>query len=353
VVPRELRDCWSRLDIRPGLGDRRWVNRFDDLASLDDAALRKLLDSAHPERRLWAVWELALRTASKSALAQLFHRTADEPSAGVRAVLINVLAGYGEIDILVALAKSDPSIEVRARAMQALVRLVPAGAAPIEVVISRFALDGAAVRVAVLAAIGPAAPQPLERLAEDALRDPDEETAVEAFEAALRIGTQASTERALHCLSHAAADDPRWHRLASALAPDRIAELLAGGPLRARAIRALPISRVAPLLDPIDASVLDAVMSHAHLSEAPAPLLARCIVAGGAYRYLELLERHLATASDAPMDTDLLIQLTRRCAERLAALERGEPPTREESPGHRWPARYHYGRVIERCSRWI
>jgi hypothetical protein len=331
------------------------VERFDALASLDDAGLRGLLDSAHPERRLWAVWELALRAANKHDLGKVFHRTAGEPSAGVRAALADVLAGCGEIDILVALATSDPSIEARARAMQALVRLVPGGGAPVEVVTSRFALDEAPVRVAVLGAIGPGAPEPLERLAQDALRDPDEEVSLEAFEAALRIGTPGCAERAMHRLSHARTDDPAWDRLAST--PERIVELLGGAPatVRARAIRALrvPISHIVPLFDVIESSMLEALASRLDLEDAPTSVIARCVIAGGAYPYLELLERQLATASEAPMDTDLLVALTRRCAERLAALERGEPTTREESPGHRWPARHHYARVIDLCSRWI
>src|SRR5258706_9012200 len=93
------------------------IDRFEDVRSLTDEELRTLLDRGRPEERVWAIWALALRSAD---IAELGAR--NEPDPGVRRNLAVVLAGHGQLDLLVALAKRDPAPEVRAAAMQLVTR---------------------------------------------------------------------------------------------------------------------------------------------------------------------------------------------------------------------------------------
>jgi hypothetical protein len=96
------------------------IDSFDDVRGLGEPELRELLDSGRPEERIWAIWALAMRSDA-GTISELAHRM--EPNAGVRRNLAVVLAGHGELELLVALAHRDPAPEVRAASMQLVTRL--------------------------------------------------------------------------------------------------------------------------------------------------------------------------------------------------------------------------------------
>src|SRR4051812_4899565 len=152
----------------------------------DDALLALLADGTVPER-VWAGWRIALRRGA--AMPEIVAHVRGEPSAGVRRALLPVLVGYGELDVLVALARHDPAAAVRAAAMQLATRIAGQGAIPPAVVVEAFDAD-AAVRVAILTAITAGAPEPMRALIARGLADPARsiDERLEAFEAALRIG---------------------------------------------------------------------------------------------------------------------------------------------------------------------
>src|ERR1700728_3915308 len=95
------------------------AERYDDVRSLSPRELHVLLERGRPEERVWAIWALALASAPND-LGELVRRS--EPDAGVRRNLAVVLAGHGELDLLVALATRDPAAEVRAAGMQLVAR---------------------------------------------------------------------------------------------------------------------------------------------------------------------------------------------------------------------------------------
>jgi hypothetical protein len=149
--------------------------------TLTEAELRALLETGRPEQRVWAIWSLALRSAD---IEEIGHK--HEPDPGVRRNLAVVLAGHGELDLLVALAKRDPAPVVRAAATQLIARLAIDGKLPSAIVIERVTADGSEVRIAVLGTIFAGAPVWLLELAEKLLEDADGEVRYEAFEALVR-----------------------------------------------------------------------------------------------------------------------------------------------------------------------
>jgi hypothetical protein len=171
------------------------LESFDDVRELDDVALRALLEAGRPEQRVWAIWALALRSVDVGEIARR-----REPDPGVRRNLAVVLAGHGELDLLVALARRDPAPEVRASAIQLVVRLAIDGKLPEALIAERVANDGTEVRVAVLGTVFDGAPAWLIELAGPLLGDPDSEVRYEAFEALARAG---QIERALGWLEEA------------------------------------------------------------------------------------------------------------------------------------------------------
>ncbi|MEO6772983.1 MAG: hypothetical protein ABI467_08155, partial [Kofleriaceae bacterium] len=139
-----------------------------------------------PEQRVWAVWALALR--SSAGVGELARR--DEPDAGVRRTLAVVLAGHGEVELLLALARRDPAPEVRGAAMQLVARFALDGTLPPSIVIERAAADGPEVRIAILGVVFAGAPAWLTELAVGLLDDREPEVRYEAFEALLRAGVR-------------------------------------------------------------------------------------------------------------------------------------------------------------------
>ena len=162
------------------------IESFEDVRGLTEAELRGLIERGRPEQRVWAIWALALRSADIGDLAQR-----REPDAGVRRNLAVVLAGHGQVDLLVALAKRDPAAEVRAAAMQLVCRFAIDAKLPHAFVSERVRHDGGAVRLAVLGTVFAGAPPWLLELAESLLDDSDGDVRYEAFEALVRGGATA------------------------------------------------------------------------------------------------------------------------------------------------------------------
>jgi hypothetical protein len=171
------------------------IESFEDVRGLGENELRALLESGRPEQRVWALWALALRSVD---VAELGARV--EPDAGVRRNLAVVLAGHGQIELLLALAKRDPAAEVRAAAMQLVTRLAVDGKLAHSVVIERVIGDGAEVRIAVLGCAFADAPPWLVEISEKLLEDADGDVRYEAFEALVRVG---ANDRALMWLEEA------------------------------------------------------------------------------------------------------------------------------------------------------
>jgi len=157
---------------------------FEQVKELADGDLRQLLEHGRPEQRVWAIWTLALRSSEE--VGQLGRRA--EPDAGVRRTLAVVLAGHGELELLVALARRDPAPEVRAAAMQLIARFAIDGSLPHALVAERATADGPEVRIAILGVMFAGAPKWLNELAIGMLEDREPEVRYEAFDALLRAG---------------------------------------------------------------------------------------------------------------------------------------------------------------------
>ena len=175
------------------------LDSFDDVRSLTEEELQALLDSGKPEQRIWAIWALAMRSADVTGLPKQLELS-QEPDAALRRHLAVVLAGAGQYDLLVALAKRDPAPEVRAAAMQLIARLAIDGKLPSTLVRERATSDATEVRVAVAGAIVDGAPDWIVEIAEKLLEDRDSEVRYEAFEALTRSGR---VEQALMWLEEA------------------------------------------------------------------------------------------------------------------------------------------------------
>ncbi|HEY5926656.1 MAG TPA: hypothetical protein VIV11_33445 [Kofleriaceae bacterium] len=171
------------------------IESFEDVRELGDAELRALLEGGRPEQRVWAIWALALRSAD---VGELGARA--EPDAGVRRNLAVVLAGHGQLELLVALAKRDPAPEVRAAAMQLVARFAIDNKLPSALVTERVSADGSEVRIAVLGTVFAGAPPWLSEISQKLLDDADSDVRYEAFEALVRVG---QNEHALMWLEEA------------------------------------------------------------------------------------------------------------------------------------------------------
>ncbi len=131
---------------------------------------------------MWAIWALALR--SDQLVGELAQDA--DPSPGVRRALAVVFAGHGELELLLALARRDPAPEVRATAMQLVVRFALDGKVASELVAEAIATDGNEVKTAVLAQVSEGAPPWLLGIAIALLEDGETEVRFEAFEALVR-----------------------------------------------------------------------------------------------------------------------------------------------------------------------
>lgn len=92
---------------------------FDTIRPLATIELRRLLREGEPVVRAWAGWELGLRIG-QAADPELAEAAKESPTPGVRRLLLVILAGHGERDVLEAFALHDPDEHVRATAAQYL-----------------------------------------------------------------------------------------------------------------------------------------------------------------------------------------------------------------------------------------
>lgn len=153
----------------------RTPDEFDATRQLAEQQLRDLVKDSDPLRRLHAIWALGLQMSS------VVGYLAGEPDPGVRRGLAVVLAGRGELDLLVALCRHDPNVHVRASTIQIVLRFAKAGRIPWSIVVERFA-DAAEVRAGLVSQIDMSAPAGVRELALRALVDPEEIVRREAFE---------------------------------------------------------------------------------------------------------------------------------------------------------------------------
>jgi hypothetical protein len=285
---------------------------FEQVRSLDDAALRQLLERGRPEQRVWAIWVLAQHAGE--AAGQLARGQAHQPDPGVRRTLAVVLASHGEIDLLIALARHDPSPAVRASAIQVATRL--AGSRSPSYPGLRPLLESArepAMVTAILGAIGAGAPDFLIDLAVRALSSGSFDVQLEALEALLRIDmpqTFSDAQQWLLALADPlpAAACEAWIRGAGGLGDpaarangiDSLSRALAGAPVQTRArvlqqLQAPPWSAVARLIEGAD-SLLRQVLRRADIA-IPARVLAGAILRGLHAGFVERLTAQLERAA--------------------------------------------------------
>jgi HEAT repeat protein len=298
------------------------IESFEDVRGLGDAELRALLEGGRPEQRVWAIWALALRSADVGALGERV-----EPDAGVRRNLAIVLAGHGQLDLLVALAKRDPAAEVRAAAMQLVSRFAIDGKLPQALVRERVGSDGSEVRIAVLGTVFPGAPAWLVELSQKLLDDGDSDVRYEAFEALVRVG---SNEHALMWIEEAPEAEARlalmrWSARGRVRAS---AELLARASRRMRrllieSVRVASWQDLAPAIGEETQLIRALARRNPNVfDEMPLAALIRATLREPNDSWLALIRDRLARL-EAPEDhevTHLIHDFRELCADRVVAL---------------------------------
>ena len=78
------------------------MDKFEDTRGLSAERLHALLANGDARERVFAIWALGLRSAGVGMTAD---RLRSEPDASARCALAVVLAGQGEIDLLVAMCR--------------------------------------------------------------------------------------------------------------------------------------------------------------------------------------------------------------------------------------------------------
>lgn len=92
---------------------------FASVAAQDPLELRRLLHEGDPAERAWAGWALAIRIG-REANPELEDAARSSPTPGVRSLLLVILAGHGERELIEAFAVHDPDEDVRASACRYL-----------------------------------------------------------------------------------------------------------------------------------------------------------------------------------------------------------------------------------------
>jgi hypothetical protein len=98
------------------------ARQYDDFASVsaqNPPELRRLLVEGDPAERAWAGWALAIRIG-REANPELEDAARRSPTPGVRTLLLVILAGPGERELIEAFAIHDPDDDVRASACRYL-----------------------------------------------------------------------------------------------------------------------------------------------------------------------------------------------------------------------------------------
>jgi hypothetical protein len=298
------------------------VETFEQAAQLDTTELRALLVSDHPERRVWAIWALALR---EDGLPELAQRTAIEHNPGVRRTLAVVLASHGETDLLVALARHDPALVVRASAMQLVTRLAAGGAIDPSVVVEAAQREPE-IQLAILTAINASPPAFVLDIASRLLEHGVPAVQVEAFELLVRAEVPARTTRAVTWLCDASdesiADGCR--RWLSVAASEVVARWLASSPLRVRkiALRQLPAPSW-PIVEQLVSSDLCLLVEHVlnPMLKPPVRILAQLVLECPGIPALRALRRRLWRMKRLPQELGPMVpDLCRCCTQRLEAL---------------------------------
>src|SRR3954471_15199293 len=127
---------------------------FEETSDLTAEQLHLALETGDARERVLAVWALGLRSAGAVMMADQLR---SEPDAGVRRALAVVLAGQGEVDLLVAMCRPDPSFHVRASAVQMVMGFAVTDRIPWSIVQERLA-DTADVRASVISQVDAASP---------------------------------------------------------------------------------------------------------------------------------------------------------------------------------------------------
>ncbi|HUJ60434.1 MAG TPA: hypothetical protein VLX92_18160 [Kofleriaceae bacterium] len=300
------------------------IESYDDVRGLGEPELRGLLERGRPEQRVWALWALALRSAENVGEIARRH----EPDPGVRRNLAVVLAGHGELELLVALARRDPAPEVRGAALALCARLAATGRLPVSLVVERAMADAPEVQIAVLGTIFEHPPRWQVELAIRLLAGDDSDVRYEAFEALLRAGEHSP---ALMWLEEAPELEARI-ALMKWTARGRVrpcAELIASGSRRLRrllveSVRIATWRDLGPAIgdDPHLLRALDK-RDPQQLAEVPLEPLLRATLRDPDDRWLgEVVDRLVGLEHPPELPPQLLDQLAELCMRRIADLDR-------------------------------
>jgi hypothetical protein len=305
---------------------------FDEVRELAEPELRQLLEHGRPEERVWAIWALALR--SSDAFKELARQA--QPDAGVRRTLAVVLAGHGELELLVALARCDPAADVRAAAMHLVARLALEGKLPIELVQERAAAEGPVVRIAILGAISAGTAAWLLDLAITMLDASEGDVRYEAFEALVRANASSHALAWLEELPEAETRLVlmRWTSRAPGgdePAADRVgtcAQLLANASRRVRrllveSVGAATWHSLAPAIRD-EPSLITAFVRHGHhaIDEIPTAVLMAAQLREHQDTWLGVLRSRLSAQQSPDAELGALIpEYLERCEKRLSALD--------------------------------
>src|SRR5262245_44270456 len=253
------------------------MDEFENTQGLSSERLYELLETGDAQERVFAIWALGLRSAGAVTMADQLRV---EPDAGVRRALAVVLAGQGEVDLLVAMCRHDPSAHVRASAVPMVMRFAAAGRIPWSIVVGRLA-DEAPVRASVIGQVDASSPQELRAAAVAALHDEEDVVRREAFETCAKLAQAGglATDVLREALDHMTEGDcvsalSTWFSIESASA---IGELLAPAQRAVRecALRLRPFlarTDLAPLLGD-DAELYVRLGQALHLSPHEAPTI--------------------------------------------------------------------------------
>jgi hypothetical protein len=280
------------------------VESFEQARALGRDELSRLLASDRPEQRLWAIWALALLLGDGAG--DFAHRIVDEPDPGVRRHLAVMLAGHGELDLLLELVREDRSPVVRESTIALLARLAAGSPSDPRSKQMRAILEGAehgppAILIALLGAIGKGAPEYQIAIARRSLDSGNREIQLEAFETLLRIDLPSTVEpaREWFCkLPNLPDHIDRWlrasevHSLAQAIS---VLPMATRGGVLAK-LRAPPWPAV-ELLVGNDLELLRTLLTRVDVS-IPATALAGAVLRGADHGFAHKLAAQLAIAAD-------------------------------------------------------
>ncbi|HYU81456.1 MAG TPA: hypothetical protein VFA31_01830, partial [Candidatus Polarisedimenticolia bacterium] len=219
-------------------------------------------------------------------------------------------------------------------------RLAAGGAIPLAVVHEAFAEANQRVRREIIVSIPDGAPASLRQLVDHALAAGEPG----GFEAVISSGDRNLRLRALAWL-HASGSNDHWAYL-RAYPPADLVELAAemDRDLRDRVlaqITSIPIAKLAVLAT--DLGCYCTMRSRDDFHCAPSDVLARGILAGCAYGYLDAF----AGACDE-LSHELVEPLRDYIETRLAMLDADEPMLDDEEPRYQWTPEDHYQQALQR-----